>query len=1488
MFKKYISLTAALAVLALLFFLNSGKDSIDSSSQLAELTDWQAPLEIAQDEVIDVPNIADNDERVAPEPIVLRRLNKNSHLTAEIKRAQKNAVFQSVLTRYRLGSVYPIAAEAVAFVENAEKNDEVTIDLNGVVLDVSIDAVQDLGSLRTVGFELNDGIGTGSFSLREDGRLKGNIYFYGESQLLLVKGDDATSYTVEQNLLENIICTPQGSTFPRKGESGFFVNSPGARQQLASAEGVTPAAFSSKPNSDFVIYLDFDGEVVDDPDWTRFNNNQTIIALPHPQANNDSWVEVVWKRVAEDFVPFDINVTTNRFIFDSTPLDNRVMCVVTPTDSAAMGAGGVAFLRSFGDGDVCWTFNPSEYACADTCSHEVGHTLGLIHDGQSGDNDEYFDGHGDGETSWGSIMGAPFAGDSNENVTQWSIGEYEEAVHPGEDALGNPIENTQDDLAVITSNGFGYEPDDHGDILATASGINRVGDLFMDQGLIEQSTDVDVFLFSTTGGSVSVNVDPLDVDSQEEEGGSDTDGANLAVTISLFDEGGLLIETSDSPDTLGVSLNLVLEAGVYYLSVEGDGRGDPETDGFSDYASLGQYFISGDAPTGPLSVFGSPSLNSPIVNGDPSPSLADGTYFGTIALSALETEERVFRLTNRLEEDLVVTNIEFFNENFALAEEVNFPIFLTSLESFDVAINLDSTSIGIQDDQVSITYYESSNPSEVFDFIFALRAVLTRTSEDDNYEENDSYFDAITLPDQLLLSEFLGSGKQSDLDWYAIDVLPGFNELNIQLDYIHAQGNIDMSLFDPNGFALVASETAEDGETINYEVGEEGGRYYVVVYGDDVQNEYDLIWEGLSPLIFVAPDEDEYEENNHFNSPYDLGEVSGQSLSDLSGFGVQHDLDWYSATLSDDEAEISVDLSRVSGTGSLSVTLFSGNGFQLDAATLEPGGNLVSIEFIGEPSANYKIVVSGSNEGVVYDLTVEGVSVSVSSESEDVYESNNTFFDPYDLSESSESLLSNIDGNGAQFDVDWYKIKSLDGENRIRFELFPDSIANTLIFAFYDSRGFLVREIVSPLDGESLTVETDLGVDAFYVLVYGADNGEQYDFSWESIFLSPEDDIYEDNDTLETAVSLRMSENMPLSTVDGLGVQQDADWYSVLAGAGDSIITGNLLPVGTDDRLTLTLYDEEGNQVDTVESLGLDVSITYEGPVVPDGETATYYFEISGDDLGAQYDFSWNARIPGDDDEYEENDFLDEAFVLPFDGMSLSNLDGEGRLFDLDIYQMTFDRLGGIFSVSLESDESEIELDLFLFDESGALLGVSLNAPNNANITVGITTELSRTVFIYVVPFGFPNGAVYDMEWEYDIAGGDLNQNQIDDEWESANLGSRNYLIPDSNDDGDQYPVWAEYAIHGDPDEQDVAPLNTYVENGFMNVSFNRNKRAYRDGYRYKVKESSTLDFVNFEEPIFVEEIDRGDYQEVIYRSATSFADGPVSFFTLEIKKPQN
>ena len=212
----------------------------------------------------------------------------------------------------------------------------------------------------------------------------------------------------------------------------------------------------------------------------------------------------------------------------------------------------------------------SEKGVAEAISHEVGHTMGLLHDGSA--TTAYYTGHGSGATGWAPIMGVGY----NKPLVQWSKGEY---------ATAN---NLQDDLTVMGLNGLPARADDHGNTMATASAlpivvVGAIKTLEV-RGVIERPSDVDMFSFSSGLGSVKFEL------------ATASRSPNLDAMIELRNSAGVLLSSANSPDLPSTSLTWTLPAaGTYYVSVQGVGKGNRLTTGYTDYGSLGQYRLTGTA-----------------------------------------------------------------------------------------------------------------------------------------------------------------------------------------------------------------------------------------------------------------------------------------------------------------------------------------------------------------------------------------------------------------------------------------------------------------------------------------------------------------------------------------------------------------------------------------------------------------------------------------------------------------------------------------------------------------------------------------------------------------------------------------------------------------------------------------------------------------------------------------------------------------------------
>ncbi|MEH6576335.1 MAG: zinc-dependent metalloprotease family protein [Amphritea sp.] len=400
---------------------------------------------------------------------------------------------------------------------------------------------------------------------------------------------------------------------------GVFYEDPALDgEQAEPAESGSPAVaelalnevftLHSKPGASRVVYLDMDGHVVSGTAWNSAAD--PLYMRPYDSdANEASFsqselnaIAETWKRVAEDFAPFDIDVTT-----EEPPAFGPQVGHILVTRKAdeygneiySCGCGGVAYVGVWGT-SYYTDYQPAlvfldglsgPHNISEAAAHELGHNLSLSHDGVSGGSG-YYSGHGSGYIDWGPIMGVGYYA----QVSQWGKGEYSGA------------NNAQDDLQLI-ANRLTYRNDDHEDLLfAFATPLTITDGIYVyatnpvtdpanidpgNKGIIEHRSDIDLFYMDVGPGTVNLTITPAWTDyftSQSRR------GMNLDVEVALYDEFGTLLALSNPVNDTYAQINIDVGAGRYILAIDGVGVGDPLIDGYSDYGSLGQFFITGTVP----------------------------------------------------------------------------------------------------------------------------------------------------------------------------------------------------------------------------------------------------------------------------------------------------------------------------------------------------------------------------------------------------------------------------------------------------------------------------------------------------------------------------------------------------------------------------------------------------------------------------------------------------------------------------------------------------------------------------------------------------------------------------------------------------------------------------------------------------------------------------------------------------------------------------
>jgi len=663
------------------------------------------------------------------------------------------------------------------------------------------------------------------------------------------------------------------------------------------------------------------------------------------------------------------------------------------------------------------------------------------------------------------------------------------------------------------------------------------------------------------------------------------------------------------------------------------------------------------------------------------------------------------------DDDWYMININPGKEQLSIMLTFNHSEGDIDIELYDNSIVLITGSYGVMDNEYIDVIVPSSgiyfvkvyldNMGNLYDLWWN-----TTLSTDDAYEENDFDWEAYDLSPWSASWLPFGLGVQSDDDWFTVYLDPGEERIYAELSFSHAAGNIDMEIWYWDGIFthLTGSYSFDDNEYIDTIV-PWSGTYYIIVFGDNTGNLYDLWWEDL----MVTGGDDYMEENDDYWSAKLVGLNYYSDLKIVYG-----DEDWFHTYLNPgDIIDVSIYFDHMEGD--LQLEFYDPS--YIHRVGSYSGNNDEFISFTADISGDWRIRVYhafGDSE-VWYDLNIWLYAGSPGVE--DAYEENDFYGQAYDLSYYEGRWLSGISGFGSQFDEDWYKINvepsfehlivnfnQFDGD--IQLEVYDTSI--NIIGGSYH------REYNEPI---MITLPSS---GTYYFKVSGSNKGTNYDLQYIAFCL--------------------LEEQTWLSDVYGMGIQGDLDFYLIDVSPGFLQLEINLSFIHSSGDINMALYNEMGSDIIKAESLDdneyINDNLTYPG---------MHFLLIYGDNMGNEYNLWWDDHKTDlrSDDNYEINNDPSSAYDISFaQNKSLWEMNGLALQFDEDWYEIYVDGSNLELIVWLPYDSAEGLMGFEVYDEDLNKITGNFTLTDNDYIVHDVSNGTH-----YIRVFGDNSGNVYNLWW---------------------------------------------------------------------------------------------------------------------------------------------
>ena len=601
----------------------------------------------------------------------------------------------------------------------------------------------------------------------------------------------------------------------------------------------------------------------------------------------------------------------------------------------------------------------------------------------------------------------------------------------------------------------------------------------------------------------------------------------------------------------------------------------------------------------------------------------------------------------------------------------------------------------------------------------------------DAFEPNDTDAAAVLVPAGLQTG--LTACDTDVDDWYAVTLASG-DELTVDVAFLNAEGDIDLGVYDPSGTLLGSGVSVDDDESVGPVTAAAAGDHFVLVQlyadaGSVPGNTYDM---NLTVASGATCAPDAWEPNDSDGVPALLPAGSHIDLT-----ACPTDDDWYAITLAAGD-ELTVDLFFINAEGDIDLELVDPAGFGLGASA--SGGDDESVGPVTVTNAGDHLVHvtlyadTGSVPGNDYDMDLTVTSpVCI----DDAYEPNDSDSAAVALTAASYPGLALCDTSTH----DWWAIDLVEGAELTVALTFSDAEGDvdvTLLdpAAGYVGGGYSITddELVGPITASTAGTYMVHG----YLLGDVGLPGNPYDMDLGVVIPTCAPDAYEPNDA-DTAALAVTAGSYPGLTACATDVH---DWYAIDLDLAAELTVG-LAFVDAEGDVDVQVLDPSGDVLGGGYSMSDDEDT---GPLLVD-EAGThlvhvYLYADAGALPGNSYDMDLAVVMTCLVDAYEPNDAdtamaaipsasFDVLAVCPTEDDWYAFLAGDGDLIEVDLY----------FA------DAEGDVDLTLYDPSGAELDYSWTTTDNEDVSATGTADGWYQVLVALyADAGAVPGNTYEMD----------------------------------------------------------------------------------------------------------------------------------------------